>query len=75
MIVTGRRPAPRDVDERDLDRRHWFRRILQRHPRLHDAEPSGYVAEPTSFLLHVLDATGCVTYSVASGHAAAFIAF
>jgi 3',5'-cyclic-AMP phosphodiesterase len=43
--------------------------------RLHDAGPPGCVAEPASFLLHVLDATGCVTRSVASSHAAAFIAF
>lgn len=42
---------------------------------MHDAEPSGYVTEPTSFLRRVLDATGCVTHSVASSHGAAVIAF
>jgi hypothetical protein len=43
-------------------------------PRAHGAEPPGYVAGPAGFLLHVRDATGCVTRPVASGHAAAFIA-
>jgi 3',5'-cyclic-AMP phosphodiesterase len=43
--------------------------------RLHDAGPPGCAAEPASFLPHVRDATGCVTQSVASGHAAAFVAF
>ena len=42
--------------------------------RLHDAEPPGCIAEPAGFLLHVRGATECVTGSVASGHAAAFIA-
>ena len=43
--------------------------------RLRDAEPPGFVAEPTSFLLHVLDGTSCVTHSVAIRHAAAVSAF
>jgi Icc protein len=43
--------------------------------RLHDAGPPGYVAEPTGFLLHVLDGSTCVTHSVAASHAAAVRAF
>jgi 3',5'-cyclic-AMP phosphodiesterase len=43
--------------------------------RLHDAGLPGYVAEPTGFLLHVLDGTTCVTHSVTASHAAAVRAF
>ena len=50
-------------------------RALAIQLRLHDAEPSGFVAEPTGFLLHVLDGSRCVTHSVVSSHAAAVTAF
>jgi len=43
--------------------------------RMHDAEPPGYLAEPTGFLLHLLDGTDCVTHSVAASHASAVLAF
>lgn len=43
--------------------------------RLHDAEPPGYLAEPTGFLLHLLDGAGCVTHSVAVSHTSAVLAF
>jgi hypothetical protein len=43
--------------------------------RMHDAEPPGYLAEPTGFLLHLLDGAGCVTHSVAASHASAVLAF
>ncbi len=44
---------------------------LQSALRLRDAEPPGYLAEPTSFLLHLLDGADCVTHSVAASHASA----
>jgi Icc protein len=43
--------------------------------RMHDAEPPGYLAEPTGFLLHLLDGADCVTHSVAASHASAVLAF
>jgi hypothetical protein len=33
------------------------------------------LAEPTGFLLHLLDGVGCVTHSVAASHASAVLAF
>jgi 3',5'-cyclic AMP phosphodiesterase CpdA len=42
---------------------------------LHDATPPGYLAEPTGFLLHLLDGQTCVTHSVAVSHASAVYAF
>jgi Icc protein len=49
--------------------------FLQSALRMHDQEPPGYLAEPTSFLLHLLDGADCVTHSVAISHAAAVRAF
>jgi Icc protein len=48
---------------------------LQSALRLHDAEPPGYLAEPTGFLLHLLDGAHCVTHSVTISHASAVRAF
>jgi 3',5'-cyclic AMP phosphodiesterase CpdA len=48
---------------------------LQSALRLHDAEPPGYLAEPTSFRLHLVDGAHCVTHSVAISHASAVRAF
>jgi Icc protein len=47
----------------------------QSNLRMHDAEPPGYLAEPTGFLLHLLDGADCVTHSVAVSHASAVLAF
>jgi 3',5'-cyclic-AMP phosphodiesterase len=43
--------------------------------RMHDDGPPGYLAEPTGFLLHLLDGAACVTHSVAASHASAVLAF
>jgi len=43
--------------------------------RMHDAEPPGYLPEPTSFLLHLVDGADCVTHSVAISHAVAVRGF
>ncbi|HEY7143875.1 MAG TPA: phosphodiesterase [Streptosporangiaceae bacterium] len=42
--------------------------------RMHDAEPCGYLHEPTSMLLHVLDGTTCITHDVAVSHASSVFA-
>ena len=63
------RPVRRHPDDR---RASTYR---QSALRMHDAEAPGYVADPTSFLLHVLDGSSCVTHSVAVSHAAAVRAF
>jgi len=42
--------------------------------RLHDAEPPGYLAEPTGYLLHQLLDGNVVTHSVVASHAGAVLA-
>jgi Icc protein len=48
---------------------------LQSALRQRDASPPGYLAEPTSFLLHMIDGAHCVTHSVAISHASAVRSF
>ncbi|PZG23826.1 phosphodiesterase [Micromonospora craterilacus] len=38
--------------------------------RLHDAQPPGYLAEPTGYLLHQLLDGSCITHSMPASHAA-----
>ncbi|MFG2036578.1 phosphodiesterase [Dactylosporangium sp. NPDC048998] len=41
--------------------------------RLHDAQPPGYLAEPTGYLLHQLMDRNCITHSMPASHAAAVL--
>ncbi len=40
---------------------------------LNSDAPPGYLAEPTGFLLHMIDGDDCVTHTVPVSHAAALL--
>jgi 3',5'-cyclic-AMP phosphodiesterase len=47
----------------------------QSHLRMHDDAPPGYLAEPTGFLLHLIEGQDSVTHVVAASHASAVLEF